>query len=174
MKTILRAAALSASTLLAMAQAAPAPSSGAAGAAPKESWAIATRANEHRTIIYRYIDELGPKAGERAFQRERVTLRWHYDADANNGMPTDADKAGMDELEDLLDPVVERDGFSNLALVTTGEGDRVWIWYARSGADFRERMARAMRGHGPYPVEVDVATDPGWTAYEDVVGSVRR
>ena len=126
-----------------------------------ESWAIATRTNEHRTFIYRYIDDLGPKAGERASQRERVTLRWHYDADANNGMPSDADKAGMDELEDLLDPVVERDGFSNLALVTTGEGDRVWIWYAQSGADFRERMARATRGHGPYPVEVDVAVRPG-------------
>ncbi len=171
---MLRAAALSALSLFATVRAATAPSSDAASAAPKESWAIATRTNEHRTFIYRYIDDLGPKAGERASQRERVTLRWHYDADANNGMPGDADKAGMDELEDLLDPVVERDGFSNLALVTTGEGDRVWIWYARSGADFRERMARAMRGHGPYPVEVDVASDPGWTAYEDVVVGLRR
>ena len=169
MKTILRAAALGASMLLATVHAAPAD-----GAASQESWAIATRTNEHRTIIYRYIDDLGPKLGERALQHERVTLRWHYDADANNGMPTDADKAAMDELEDLLDSVVERDAFANLALVTTGDGDRTWVYYARSGADFRERMDRVVRGHGPYPVDVDVVADPGWSAYEAIVDSVRR
>ena len=162
--------------LLALAQAAPAPAASAASAASKETWAIATaRSNDgSRVIVYRFIDDLGPRVGERASQRERITLHWHYDVDANNGMPPDTDKAGMDELEDLLDPVVDRDGFSNLALVTTGEGERLWIYYARSGADFRERMTRAVRGHGPYPVDVDVAADPGWTAYEDVVSTVRR
>ncbi len=176
MKTILRAAATSALLLLATAHAAPAPAASAASAAPKETWAIATAKGDDgsRVIIYRFIDELGPRAGDRATQPERVTVSWPYDAAANNGMPTDVDKAGMDELEDLLDPVVDRDGFANLALVTTGEGERLWTWYTRSGTEFRARLDRALRGHGPYPVKIDVAADPGWTDWTQLRAGLRR
>ncbi len=176
MNTILRAAALSASLLLATAHAAPSPAASAAGAAAQETWAIATAKNPDsgRAIIYRFIDELGPRAGDRATQHERVSVTWRYDANANNGMPTDDDKASMDELEDLLDPVVDRDGFANLALVTTGDGERRWTWYTRSGTEFRARLDRALRGHGPYAVKIDVAADPGWTDWTQLRAGLRR
>jgi len=178
MKTILRATVWCTAMLLATAHGAPAPApaDSAASAAPKETWALATgkNADGSRTIIYRFIDDLGPRAGDRATQRERVTLRWSYDVDANNGMPTDEDKAAMDELEDLLDPEFDGDGFANLALVTTGNGERVWTWYTRSSSDFRIRLARTLRGHGPYPVQVEEAADPGWTAWTQLRADVRR
>lgn len=82
----------------------------AASAATRETWAIATVDHGHGTVICRYIATLGPKAGERSEQPDRITLTSHDDADANSGMPTDDGKAGMDEREDALAPVVEADG----------------------------------------------------------------
>ena len=146
----------------------------AAGAATREAWAIATVNDGRGTVICRYIETLGPKAGERNEQPDRVTLTWHYDADANNGMPTDDDKAGMDELEDALAPAVESDGFSNLALVTTGDGVRAWVYYARSGDEFVARMKKALRDHPAFPVETDVGADPGWTAFEAFRSEIAR
>ena len=143
-------------------------------AAAKEAWAIATVNRGRGTIICRYIETLGPKEGERAGQPDRVTLTWPYDADANNGMPTDDDKARMDELEDALAPVVESDGFSNLALVTTGDGIRAWVYYARSGDEFVARMKRALRDRPAFPVKADVGSDPGWTAFEAFRGEIAR
>lgn len=152
--------------LTSAASAAPLPSADAASEAPRQTWSLTTRTTDHRTIIYRYIEALGPKAGERAGQRDRITVSWRYDAGANNGMPTDDDKAAMDELEDALAPAVEQEGFANLALVTTGIGLREWTYYARSADEFVARMKEAVRGHAAFPVQVDVAADPDWTAYE--------
>ena len=155
--------------------ASPAPDAVASGST-KETWAIATAKGEGGTIVYRFIDTLGPKAGERVAQPDRITLTWRYDADANNGMPTDDDKAGMDQLEDLLEPAVEIAGFSNLALVRTGDGVREWTYYARSGHEFLERMKAVLPGHPQFAgkVLVEVAADPGWSAYEDFRGHLQR
>jgi hypothetical protein len=170
----LRFALLLALAFTTAAGAAPPAPGAAASATTREAWAIATVDNGHGTVICRYIETLGPKAAERSEQPDRVTLTWHYDADANNGMPTDADKAGMDELEDALAPAVESGGFSNLALVTTGDGVRAWVYYARSGDEFLARMKKALRDHPAFPVKTDVGADPGWTAFEAFRSQIAR
>ena len=170
----LRLALLLALAVTTAAGAAPPAPEAAASAATRELWAVATVNNGHGTVICRYIAELGPKAGEQLVQRDRVTLTWHYDADANNGMPTDDDKAGMDELEDALAPAVEGDGFSNLALVTTGDGVRAWVYYARSGDEFLARMKKALRDHPAFPVKSDLGVDPGWTTFEAFRSQIAR
>ena len=170
----LRLALLLALAFTTAAGAAPPAPGAPASAATREAWAIATVDNGRGTVICRYIETLGPKAGERSEQPDRVTLTWHYDADANNGMPTDDDKAGMDELEDALAPVVESDGFSNLALVTTGDGVRAWVYYARSGDEFLARMKKTLRDHPAFPVKTDVGADPGWTAFEAFRSEIAR
>ena len=170
---LLLALAVATAAASASAAAPPAPDA-AASVATKEAWAVATVNNGHGTVICRYIETLGPKAGERSEQPDRVTLTWHYDADANNGMPTDDDKAGMDELEDALAPALESDGFSNLALVTTGDGVRAWVYYARSGDEFLARMKKALRDLPAFPVETDVGADPGWSTFEAFRGEIAR
>ena len=141
----------------------------AASAATGEQWSLATRRDGARTIVYRYICDLGAKAGERDRQPDRVTLSWRYDAAANNGMPTDAEAAGMDDLENALDKAVEQDGFANLALVRTGGGLREWTYYTTSGPAFVQRMNEAIQGRVNAPLEVDVRPDPRWTAWDDVL-----
>ena len=68
------------------------------------------------------------------------------------------------------------DGFSNLALVRTGDGVREWTYYARSGHEFLERMKAVLPGHPQFAgkVLVEVAADPGWSAYEDFRGHLQR
>ncbi len=157
-----------------LAPAAPTPAPPAVAA--KEVWALGTRVDGGRTVIYRYIDDLGPRAGERADEPDRVTLTWRYDADAHNGLPADDEQAGMDALEDLLEPEVETVGFGNLALVRTGAGVREWTYYTRSGSEFLARLDAVLPAHPEFEgkVRVDVASDPGWTAYEAIRSSLAK
>ena len=168
MKTIFRAALLAALASTALARAATPAAASAASAPPVEIWSLASHAEGRYKIIYRYIDDLGPRAGERASEGDRVTLTWRFDAEANNGLPTLEEKDSMDALEDLLEPAVETVGFSNLALVRTGAGVREWTYYTRSSHEFLERMKAVLPGHPQFAgkVKVDVAADPGWTTYE--------
>lgn len=72
----------------------------------------------------------------------------------------------MDAMEDLLGPVIEADGFATLALVSTGENLREWTYYAKSEADFIEKLNKALAGKPAFPIEVHPASDPSWTMYE--------
>ncbi len=171
---ITRFALLAAIAWMATAHAAPLPAAAAASDAPKETWALATEGRGRDEVIYRFIDELGPKVSERAAQGDRIALTWRYES--ANGMPSEADKSGMDALEDLLEPLVERDGFSNLALVSTGAGVREWTYYATSGGEFLQRLRKALPGHPEFAgrVRIEVRPDPQWTAYEDFRGHLAR
>ena len=168
MTTILRTFLLAALAAAGPAHAAPPASAAASSAPPVEIWSLATQPEGRFKIIWRYIDDLGPRAGERATESDRVTLTWHFDAESNNGLPTLEEKDSMDALEDLLEPAVETVGFSNLALVRTGAGVREWTYYTRSSHEFLERMKAVLPGHPQFAgkVKVAVAAAPGWTAYE--------
>lgn len=72
----------------------------------------------------------------------------------------------MDAMEDLLTPVVETEGFATLALVSTGEDLREWIYYTRSQDEFLKRLNAALRGKPAFPIEILTAADPSWSTYE--------
>ena len=63
----------------------------------------------------------------------------------------------MDAMEDLLTAAVEADGFSSLALVSTGEDLREWIYYTKSEDGFLARLNRALGGHPAFPIEIHTA-----------------
>lgn len=78
--------------------------------------AISTNASNGRKIIYRYAQELRPTI-ERSSQPCRVIIVWKYSSDS--GQPYTEEHAAMDLLEDTLEPVLFRDHFATLALVST-------------------------------------------------------
>src|SRR5258706_13820757 len=92
-------------------------------------WATATSRNGERAIIFRFVETL-PTATQPATQPHRIIIQWKYSSDS--GMPSQAEVKRMYELEDLLYPAVHEDGFATLALISTGENLREWIFYARS------------------------------------------
>ena len=72
----------------------------------------------------------------------------------------------MDSMEDLLGPLVEKDGFAMLALVSTGENLREWTYYAKSEHEFMVRLNNALAGKPAFPIDIHPAIDPTWAMYE--------
>jgi hypothetical protein len=89
-------------------------------------------------------------------------------------MPSTAERESMDKMEDLLAPLVEQDAVSTLVLVSTGEGLREWVYYARSKDEFMARMNEALRRLPRFPIRVDLWKDAEWTHYEAFKKGVRK
>lgn len=79
----------------------------------------------------------------------------------------------MDLLEDTLKPVLDQD-FATLALVSTGEDLREWIYYAKSEDEFMARLNFAFAGMPPFPVEIHIAHDPKWETYQQFKTGVQE
>lgn len=110
------------------------------------------------------------------FQRSslpvRIILAWKYQSE--NGMPVLAERQRMDSMEDLLGPIVEKDGFAKLALVSTGENLREWTYYAKSEAEFMAGLNKALAGNPAFPIDVHPANDPTWAMYEKFRSWVKK
>lgn len=135
------------------------------------STAVATRPSDGHQIIHRFRSAYGPSFDRRAYS-ERVVIDWTYESDG--GMPSRSEREAMDQMEDLMTPQVEHSGLASLAWVSTGEGLRRWIYYAKSRETFMARMNKALAGHPRFPVEVDLESDPRWERYEQLKGRVVR
>lgn len=81
-------------------------------------------------------------------------------------MPILTERQHMDSMEDLLGPLLAKDGFATLVLVSTGEDLREWTYYANSQAEFMVRLNAALAGKPAFPIDVHPALDPKWTSYE--------
>lgn len=136
-----------------------------------QTWATATSRNGQRTIVFRYVKDLGPD-NQRSSQSSRIILVWRYKS--SSGMPTAGEREQMDRLENLLAPLVERGGFATLALVSTGEELREWIYYARSEDEFLARMNEALRAEKAFPIAIHAGADPAWSSYERFRAGVRE
>lgn len=145
----------------------------APGSSAAQSWATATseRSSNGRIIVFRYISEFTPSF-ERSTQPVRVNLVWKYEG--RNGMPIPTLRQRMDEMEDLLTPVVEADGFASLALVSTGENVREWIYYGKTEDGFLERVNKALGGRRGFPIEIHTAQDPTWTSYQTFINGLKQ
>lgn len=124
--------------------------------------AVAKHRSDGTAIVYRYVKEFG-HGFVRADQPDRILVVWRYTGE--QGMPSAAEKARMDELEDALAPLQEA-GFSTLALVSTGAQLREWTYYTRSEAAFFARLNLALGELPVFPIEIHGAPDPGWTTYD--------
>ena len=120
-------------------------------------------------ICFRFVQDLKP-GFERSSQPDRVIVVWKYEA--HRGMPVTVEREQMDELEDTLGPALYADEFATLALVSTGENVREWIFYARSEDEFMVRLNKALAGRY-YPVEIHTAHDPEWKNYQTFLDGVR-
>ncbi len=80
----------------------------------------------------------------------------------------------MNDLEDALEPVVNQDHFSTLALVSAGEGLREWTYYAASEDEFMTRLNCAFAGMQAFPIEIHMAPDTKWDMYEQFKAGVRE
>ena len=107
---------------------------------------------------------------DRATQPDRIIVVWNYQSES--GMPSVNERESMDRLEDALAPSIESDGFATLALVSTGENSREWIYYTRSEDEFMDRLNAALKGAPAYPIEIHAAPDPAWSTYHEFLSGL--
>jgi hypothetical protein len=142
-----------------------------AGDAAVSATATSTHATNGRVIIFRFVEEF--RAGfEKSSLPDRVILVWRYESDS--GLPTTAERAAMDRMEELLAPVLEKPGFAILSLVSTGENLREWIYYTKSEEEFLQALNGALAQQSRIPIEIHVAPDPEWSTYERFREGVRK
>ncbi len=80
----------------------------------------------------------------------------------------------MVEFEDVLGPVLDQGDFATLALVSTGDDLREWIYYAQSEAGFAARFDYAFAGRSDFPIEIHSTHDPQWRTYLEFRAGVRE
>lgn len=132
--------------------------------------AVSKDASNGRSIVFRFAQELSPGFA-RSSQPDRIILVWRYESET--GQPVRNEHVRMDTLEDLLEPVLEVNNCATLALVSTGENLREWIYYARSEDEFLDKLNFALAGYEPFPIEIYTAKDPEWSDYEEFRQRVR-
>jgi len=79
----------------------------------------------------------------------------------------------MDDFEDALSPL-EEDGFSTLALVSTGDNIKEWTYYIKAEKPILERLNLALRPKASFPVEIHAATDVEWVTSQQFIEGVRE
>ena len=80
----------------------------------------------------------------------------------------------MIQFEDVLGAVLDQGSFATLALVSTGEDLREWIYYTQSEAGFATRFDYAFAGRSAFPIEIHAAHDSQWRTYEEFRAGVRE
>jgi hypothetical protein len=135
-------------------------------------WSTATSTNPStgRKIVFRFANVFSP-AFDRASQPIRIIIGWKYHS--ATGQPEEKEHQQMIQFEDVLGPVLEQDGFATLALASTGENLREWIYYAQSEGGFAARFDYAFAGRSAFPIEVHADHDPQWQTYEEFRAGIR-
>lgn len=136
------------------------------------SWTTVTAQAGELPVIIRIVDGWG-SVSPQSRQPERAVLVWNYVAEGR-GMPSEADHARMNDLEDRLKPAVEAGGRATLVMVSTGDGVREWLYYTQSREQFMDALNRALSEQPPYPIEIFLDSDPEWRDYEEIRKQLTR
>ena len=128
-------------------------------------WATATstRPSDGHAVVYRVVKEFAPGFEQSALPM-RFTFLWRYES--STGMPAPSERESMDRMEDLISSRLSSTGTAALVLVSTGEGIRRWIYYAKSKEAFVAELERALSPAPRFPVELHVAEDRDWSSYK--------
>ena len=125
--------------------------------------ATSTRPSNGHVIVYRFIKDFAP-GFEQSAMPTRFTFVWRYES--STGMPSPSERESMDRMEDLVSSRLVPTGTAALVLVSTGEGVRRWIYYAKSEEAFASQLKLALAQAPRFPVELHVAEDREWSSYK--------
>jgi len=133
--------------------------------------AISTHADNGRKIFWRFAKEFSLDF-DRTTQPDRIIIVWEYQS--ATGQPLPDEHARMNQLEDALQATLHQDSFSTLALVSTGENRREWIYYAESEGKFMNRLNLALENMPEFPIEIHIDEDRQWSTYDEFKAGVKQ
>jgi hypothetical protein len=134
----------------------------------KDSWFGLEGTNNDHPFLIRGRDELADFIRLRVYQT-RIDMCWTYRSDDASKMPDEEDMQLMENVENLLVEKLEEDLQSILALVYTGNNQRVWYWYSKSSEEAIKRINSALSSFPKLLIEFFSCLDPDWEEYNGVI-----
>ena len=133
-----------------------------------DQWTIARGTTPGGLMIARYRSGQ-PSDADRALFNKLVLARWSFECREGSDLPTKAAMAAMDTFEDRILDASDADGWWGCggAVITRG-GTREWRFYTPDVAAFQRAFSEALRGLGPYPLELQAFDDPDWAGFAEV------
>jgi hypothetical protein len=133
-------------------------------------WATATGEADGLPIVYRYRMNR-PNAADRSSFPHALCVLWAYDATIRNGMPPPSENELQVSFEDAITALGEGE-HGYLMLVSTGNGQKRWLYYVRNPNGWVVELNRCLSGHAHYPLEIEDWWDDGWTTWQNFATSV--
>ena len=99
--------------------------------------------------------------------RERVEIYWNYAPHFNN-MPSDIDGELMEKVLVTLQNALERNNFSILTGIYTGDGERTMVFYTRNSRTFQDILNTALQEFEQLPLSLYVENDSAWNEYQEM------
>lgn len=101
----------------------------------------------------------------------RVDVQWKYHADPH-GMPSESEAELMEQVQDALTAIFDKDPVAVLTGVYTGEGMRDLVFYTLSLHIFQRKFNEALAVFPPLPLTFEAEEDPVWEEYSQMLSIV--
>lgn len=123
-------------------------------------WAI----SEGATETYRFQQRFRhlPADFMRSLYPIRLNIFWAMESPLANGLASLEDIHSMHVFEDRIVRVTELDGTAVLTMVTTGRGEREFVFYVRSSDEFMRHLSQIPQEKSRYPIEIHMMEDHDW------------
>ena len=143
------------------------------GIFPNDDWAIAEGDTPQGPIIMRYRTG-DPSFADRDLFDKLILVRWSYEPGEIPGLPSSELLTAMEEFEEpVLNASDKSRWWGSCVAVITHDCTREWRFYTPDVAAFQKEFSEALRGLGPYPLELQVFDDPEWNGFEEIRQSTR-
>jgi hypothetical protein len=100
-----------------------------------------------------------------------VEIIWRYESD--DGMPDDDTNGNISRFEELLDDLSCDNDFSYLIQVSTGMGEKRWLYYTIDLDRFTREFNLMVEGKLGFPITVEASDDPDWKIWSDFIETVK-
>lgn len=134
-----------------------------------EWWTAPTEADNGRLVLVTGRDEMEAVKASGIY-RYRVEVTWPYPA-VDDGMPANDAARLMEQVHDALLLTLSHDPVAVMTGVFTGDGQRDWVFYARSLPLFQKKFNEALDPFPDLPLSFYAEDDPQWLAYDEMCAS---
>ena len=130
-------------------------------------WTTPMEAESGARIMVTARDHM-EKIREKGKHPNLIRVSWRYNS-KRDGFPDDIDAALMERANNLLTETFRKDPVAYLVAITTGDGEREWLFYAASLPIFGRVFNRALEQmEETLPLEITAEADPDWQAYREI------
>lgn len=134
-----------------------------------DNWFTALSENEDGTYTF-----ISGRSGIENFidsgkMKERLEITWTYTPDEKGLPANDSEAELMEEVEEKLRAVMEKDKLAILTGIYTGQGQRIWVYIARNTAAFGERLNTALQVYPQLPIHIYAEKDPDNQEYKELL-----